>query len=222
MKTWIRALGLWLLIVSWPGVAHARGDGPPPEDTSEVGLEVIDRGVADGYVRKPLALRLRRSATWTWVTRGLLFTSEIALLWAYSWDTPAVYVFLWPSFAVTTALLSVSQSRRGLREHRGEPATPSWRTAGILAVCTGTVVALAGRNQVSSEVTYSRIATAQLVGTLMIQLQGWRYRRDIKGKPWPVWIPWLEAWRARRDPVAWVPVVTPTPGGALLGAAVVF
>ncbi|GEM_PF-6347732 len=196
---------------------------PAPAPSDAPGLQVIDHGVSGGYVRKPIELRLRRSSTYTWVTRGLLFSSEVALavVWAWGGEGQIFYVFLWPSFAATTALLSVSQARRALREHRSEPPRPYWRTAGIITLCTGTAVALWTHDPATPEITLWEIGLAQLLGTLMIQLQGWRYRRDIKHKVWPPWLDLID--REKQARRVWVPVVAPTRGGgALVGAALLF
>ncbi len=215
---------LLLLLMVLPSVVHAQDveEDAPEEEVS--GLEVIDLGVADGYTRKPLALRLRRSNTYTWVTRGLLFTSEVALgvVWAWGGEGQLMYFYLWPSFAATTALLSVSQARRGLREHRGEPARPYWRTAGILTLCIGTATSVYRyrTGSTSPEGAVAELALAQLLGTLMIQLQGWRYRRDIKGRAWPPWLDLID--REAQAKRVWVPVLAPTRGGAIVGAALSF
>lgn len=228
---------VWMLVMLAPSAVWAQDDepsappgteepeGPEAESGGEsgaTGLEVIDLGVASGYVRKPLELRLRRSTTYTWLTRGLLFTSEAAVgfVLATGSDGALFYLYLWPSFAATTALLSVSQARRGLREHRAEPSRPHWRTAGIITLCSGTVYALWNAPNVAPEVTLFWIGTSQLLGTLMIQLQGWHYRRDIKHRSWPPWLDALERSKEKRQ--TWVPVIAPTRGGALVGAAIAF
>ena len=222
-SSWMGRLLLFLLL-ALPSVVFAQDteEEAPEEEVS--GLEIIDLGVTDGYIRKPLPLRLRRSIAYTWVTRGLLFTSELALgvVWAVGGEGQLMYFYLWPSFAATTALLSVSQARRGLREHWGEPARPYWRTAGILTLCIGTATSVYRyrTGTTSPEVAVAELALAQLLGTLMIQLQGWRYRRDIKGRSWPPWLDLID--KEKQAKRVWVPVLAPTKGGAIVGTALAF
>ncbi len=209
-------LFLWLLVLS-PSTVQAQDSEEEPETS---GLEVIDLGVTDGYIRRPLGLRLRRSITYSWICRGLLLTSETAVVaaWYFGGDGLVLSTYLWPSFAVTAGLLSVSQSRRGLREHRGEPTRPYWRTAGLVALCLGTAWAIGSTDPRNPEAMLASIAFAQLVGVSMIQLQAWRYRRDINGRSWPPWLDLLD----RLKTTSLSPVIAPIRGGAIVGAGMTF
>jgi hypothetical protein len=219
---WCRCL--WLFLLWMPGTAQAQQTeepSPTPESEQPEGLEVQDLGTARGYVRKPLALRYRRSMALTWVGRGFLFLSEGAIAYArYDQGTGfAEGIFLAPMAATGIALYSVYQMRRGLREHGYTHGRANLRTAGIITLVLGDLVAVLLYWNWSPGAGYLQLALSQLVGVMLIQSQAWGYRRQIRDDVAP-YGKWSE--RETQETRRWVPIVVPIPGGALGGVGVTF
>jgi hypothetical protein len=217
-STVLRWLVLFLLILG-PSSARA-DDGETGSEEKPQGLEIIDHGVAAGYVRKPLELRFRRSVGLTWVCRGLLLLSESTLVYAqYDQGTGfGLAPFFTPSLATGIALWSVNQMRRGLREHELTTQRAPWRLAGILTLVSGTVTAWVIYLPNDPAPAYGVLALSQLLGVVLIQTQAWVYRREVRPGMWP-FDRLGEPKQARRE---WVPVLVPTNGGAIVGAALAF
>jgi len=213
---------LWALVLA-PDSAWAQEPADEPTEQTDPpaeGLEVIDHGVAGGYVRKPLELRFRRSVGLTWVCRGLLLLSESAVVYAqYDQGTGfGLAPFFTPGLASGIALWSVNQMRRGLREHDLALKRAHWRLAGILTLVSGTVTGWVIYLPEDPAPAYGVLALSQLLGVVLIQTQAWVYRREVRPGMWP-FDRLGESKQARRE---WVPVIAPTRGGAIVGAALVF